>query len=502
MTAKQFINIHKSGNHQYGYLCTPTRENGKKVNHPVYLGRVINLEEGRFRTKAKGEYIYTLENGYSDAPVDPRATTMAAIAKGSLLFGHVYCVHALLERTGLLRLFRATETDSPDTLLALLMHRLLDCYSDSHASSFLEQTYTGLLYPRANLSSQNISKYLFKIGSEAIRRDFHRRYIAMMYPDQRPVGVLIDSTGLPNDIDIFLTAISNHGGETVNGIRLIYVVDRETLGPIYFRAIPGNVVDVVTLKGTINELKSMNVNIGQAILDAGYNSASNLEELFELGIDFMTRLISNRGLYKELLAKNSDTVIRACNRIVYNKRSLFITVNKVRLPNDRTAYAYIGVDCAKRAEEQKKLALREDPADPMSDEEYENKYREAGMFVMISSLEMDKKEVLPYYYSRQTIEQIFDASKNNARLLPLGVHSLEAFRGHILLSFITTIVYLRLQRIFHDTKFNPIDFMAELRGVSCIVYEDHLQIFEPTAKQKEIMKILGIDLPSKVPIGI
>jgi transposase len=136
----------------------------------------------------------------------------------------------------------------------------------------------------------------------------------------------------------------------------------------------------------------------------------------------------------------------------------------------------------------------------MSDEEFGMKAKIAGMFIMISSLEMPISEVLPYYYSRQTIEQIFDTSKNYARLLPLGNHDLTTFKGHLLLSFITTIVYLRLQKIFHKKNYNPIDFITELRGVTCGVYNDHLQVYEPTAEQKDILKILKMEIPPVLPL--
>jgi hypothetical protein len=494
--ANPFIAVRKSKGIEYASICTPARVDGKKVNNPVYLGRVIDLKKGIFRSRARGDFVYSLKNGYSFPSPDPETRIDAAVAKGSLNFGHVYCVHNLLERTELLNLFKETESSSPDTLLALLMHRLLDNYADSHANAFFNQTYASILYPKADLTSQGISRYLAKLGTDAIRRDFHRRYIAMLYPEGNPVGVLIDSTGLPNDIDLSITALSNHGGGAVNEIRLIYVVDRETFSPIYYRAIPGNIVDVVTLKGTINELQSMNVNVKYSVLDAGYHSEANLEELFSLDINFMTRLISNRGLYKELLAKNCDTVMDPSNRMVYNKRLMFMTMNKVKLSNNRIAYAYIGVDTAKKFDGIRNLGLHEDPKKPMSNEEFEMKSKIAGMFIMISSIEMDKSEVLPYYYSRQTIEQIFDTSKNYAKLLPLGVQSLETFNGHLLLSFLTTIVYLKLQKIFHKQKYNPLDFITELRGLTCGVYEDHLHIYEPTAKQKEILKILKIEAPT------
>jgi transposase len=120
---------------------------------------------------------------------------------------------------------------------------------------------------------------------------------------------------------------------------------------------------------------------------------------------------------------------------------------------------------------------------------------------MISSIEMDKTEILPYYYSRQTIEQIFDTGKNYARLLPLGVHSQETLNGHLLLSFLTTIVYFRLKKIFNKQKYNVLDFITELNGLTCGVYNDHLHVYEPTITQKAILKILEMEIPTRLPLN-
>jgi transposase len=177
-----------------------------------------------------------------------------------------------------------------------------------------------------------------------------------------------------------------------------------------------------------------------------------------------------------------------------------MTMNEVTLPNNRKAYAYIGVDTAKKFEGIRNIGLSEDPRKPMSDEEFDFKTKISGMFVMISSLELKTSEVLPFYYSRQTIEQIFDTSKNYARLLPLGVHSREAFNGHLLLSFMTTITYLKFQKIFLNHKYNTIDFITELEGLTCGVYDDHLHVYEPTARQKKILKILNIEIPTILPL--
>jgi hypothetical protein len=498
--AKPFIAVHKSNGIEYATVCTPKRVNGKKVNDPIYLGRVINLKEGRFRSKKEGEFFYSLENGISYPTEAPKTTISGAIAKASLNLGHVYCTHALLERTGLLKLFKETEASSPDTLLALLTHRSLDGLADSHANAFFQQTYTSVLYPTANMTPLGISQYLAKLGDEAIRRDFLRRYISKTRPDAKSVGILIDSAGSPNNLDLPIEVFNERGGAAVNEMRLIYVVDRDTFHPIYYRAIPDNVVDIRTLNSVINELKSMNVNVGYSALDAGYNSENNLEELYRLDIDFMMRLNFNSQLYKKLLEANCDIIEQPRHRIVYNNRLLYMVKNKVTLPNNRIAFAYIGLDAAQKTDAIRALALSENPDSRLSDEEFGMKTKIMGMFIMISSLKRPISEVLPYYYSRQTIEQIFDTSKNYARLLSLGNLDLTTFNGHLLLSFMTTIVNLMFQKIFHKQNYNPVDFITELRGVTCGVYDDHLQVFEPTSKQKDILKILKMKIPLVLPL--
>lgn len=56
-----------------------------------------------------------------------------------------------------------------------------------------------------------------------------------------------------------------------------------------------------------------------------------------------------------------------------------------------------------------------------------------GVFILLSSEDMGAEEILPLYYTRQQIEQVFDIGKNNADLLPLRLQNEDAFRGHLML---------------------------------------------------------------------
>ncbi|MDE7479025.1 MAG: hypothetical protein K2M91_13970 [Lachnospiraceae bacterium] len=49
---------------------------------------------------------------------------------------------------------------------------------------------------------------------------------------------------------------------------------------------------------------------------------------------------------------------------------------------------------------------------------------------------MATSKILPLYYTRQQEERVFDTGKNNADLLPLRIQNEDAFRGHLMLTFI------------------------------------------------------------------
>ena len=68
----------------------------------------------------------------------------------------------------------------------------------------------------------------------------------------------------------------------------------------------------------------------------------------------------------------------------------------------------------------------------MNDGEVFDKMASQGVFILVSSGKMVKEKILPAYYMRQQIEQIFDIGKNYADMLPLRVQNESTFRGHLL----------------------------------------------------------------------
>ena len=118
----------------------------------------------------------------------------------------------------------------------------------------------------------------------------------------------------------------------------------------------------------------------------------------------------------------------------------------------------------------------------VSHEDMDMAMRAKGLFVLISSEKIDAKDLMPLYYTRQTIEQVFDISKNYAELLPLRVHSEETFRGHLMLSFIATIAYLSINQLLKNTPYNAEGAFLILSNQKCKVFDNRVLPKEATKK--------------------
>ena len=92
-------------------------------------------------------------------------------------------------------------------------------------------------------------------------------------------GILIDSSGLPNNARLPVTAISNHNGDINNEVRLIYVVQQDTGLPLFFSYVAGNVIDASTIKNVVAHLKNNGIATKFAILDAGYYNKRTADAL-------------------------------------------------------------------------------------------------------------------------------------------------------------------------------------------------------------------------------
>jgi transposase len=460
---------------EYAYDVTSywDKELKKRKKKTVYVGRVIDKENG----------VYEKLN---DAADHFRRSLI-------LNFGDTYVIHKHFERSPFYEVFTNVVPEYTDTLMCLIYYKLLKSSAMQYASTWLSGNYACILHKNADLSSQRISVFLKALGEEAVWRTFFKVYLEKIVGSK--TGIIIDSTGLPNEIDMPLSAWGHHGGGTERETRLLMVVEKETGMPLYFRYMAGNIVDVSTLTSTVAELAKMGVDTAFALIDAGYYSEENIKNLFNSGIAFLTRLPAGRKLYKELIAEHSADLERAENAVVYGKRMLYIKKVAVDLYG-YAAFSYVICDVKRKADEVTKflIAAKEDR---LGLDEINDSLPFKGKLVILCSKDVPVNEIVPLYYTRQQVENIFGISKSFLDILPLRVHSVETLRGYLLLNFLSLIVYLGLKKDLKD-HYTVEGALAELSNLSCKLFDNELLVCEPTKKVHHISDLLNVGVPNSL----
>jgi len=159
----------------------------------------------------------------------------------------------------------------------------------------------------------------------------------------------------------------------------------------------------------------------------------------------------------------------------------------------KPAFSYIVLDPVRKGRETTKLILQLDEMDK-SDDEKVFMLKKKGIMILLSSIELAEDNVVPFYYSRQTAEQLFKFSKDDLNLLPLRIHKEESMRGYLLLVFITLSVFLLLRKHL-EKKTSVEEALLLLRNLKAKVFKDEMLIPEITKKQRLLFERFDIIVP-------
>ena len=499
-----FITYQQKSGVEYAMLTRSIRKDGVIKKEYTNLGRVINKTRGIFKNRKKGVFTFDLETGeYGACPEDvvPTKNTRRGdyytvdrkhYSLLVLRFGDVFFLDHFLREIGFLDIVNSLPYTNKDTLYALLSFYVLSPIANYHANDWYELSYAKVLYPNAVLSSQRISETLSKIGMEESKRLFFLSY----YPFIRRMqmkdtkgdfglgkeiddAILLDSCGLPNDAQLHITGLNNHNGNISLEVRLIYVVQQKTGLPLFFRYVPGNIIDATTVKRTIEEMKGLGINTKFALLDSGYYNGSNADVLIDSGISFISRVGTNHAIYKNAISELRGKLESQENLVKHNGRVYYIIDSKVKIGKlkNREAYGYLCLDTTMRYEKQKHINARLADED-VSDAELYESMQQAGLFMLICTRKVEKQFLLGLYFTRNQVEEIFKIGKSSGKMLPICVESEETFRGHLINQSGFQALFLDGLQIHSDIPgthfwlpgflFDKIGFWSERKGIDAI----------------------------------
>jgi len=478
MGIMSFVRYKKFGNKEYAYEVTaywdPVKKKPRQKSR--YLGVAVNKEKGVYKRKQ----------------VEQKTEKLI------LDFGDTYLLNEFMKHEDISNLLEKVFGDRTNYMLSLLCYRLCHASAMNYARIWYDGSISRFLFKKVNLSSQRISDFLRDIGDEQIQRDFFEHYLSSFAKAKKKEGVIIDSTALPNQIHFPFNAWGYNDGSIDKQIRFLFVIDKNSSLPLFFRYLPGNIVDVSSLNMTLEELKKYGVKNSFVLIDSGFFSEDNIQDLYEAEIDFLTRLPSSRKIYKDLIKAEAGDIELFDNAVRYGERALFIKQKRIDLFG-RNAYAYIVLDPERKGRETRKLLLNALEEQESDKDEIKFKLMKKGIMILTSSFEMKKEEVVPFYYMRQNVERLFGFSKDDLKIIPLRVHKEETLRGYLLLTFMALVVFVLLKKSIgknHTVE----EILLTMRNLKCKVYEDEILVQELTRQQKEVIEKLNIIVPKNMGI--
>lgn len=466
-----FVRIKKFADREYAYEITTVWNKASKTykQKQRYLGVITDHEKKAYARKR----------------------FQAAPEKLVLDFGDSYVINSYLKEIGFMKLIEGVFEHDADFVQAMVLYRL--CYPSAmrHAEEWLAGSYARLLYPKASLKSQRISESLASVGGESLLRDFFQAYFKTYSLTGQ--GLVIDGSSLPNQIHIPLSQWGRSGEEIDVQIRFLLAVDKKTGEPLFFRYVPGSVVDVSTLVTTLAELKQLGVRENYVFFDAGFVSEDNVNALYAEHIDFLTRLPRGRILYTELVSEHCNGLEARAYAVNYGKRGLFVKKVPVTFYG-HSAFAYVVLDPERKGRETKRLLVNLADEAKAIGQRFDDELRDRGVMVLVSSFDLPTSEVVPAYYIRQTAEKMFGFSKDDLRLLPLRVHSESTLRGFLLIQFLALIAFVKLKNGL-GKKHSVEELVLAMRNLKCKVYEKEVVVLELSKHQKLLAEKLKVTVP-------
>ena len=405
-------------------------------------------------------------------------------------FGDVYFVDAIIHQMGYDKVIDQINYDHKDTLYAMIAYYMLCNSSNHNASIWYEGSFASLLYPKAKLTSKNISNLLRSIGHDENRIQYfinHMNFIKENISHNK--AVILEGTDLPNNSHMPVSTISTHDDQVVSDARMITAIQNNTDYPLMFRLILDDDIHVDTMMRSAAILEQIGGIDIDFILDD--HLINDIDEFYSEHIDFLMNLPKEHSLYQNLIKTYGSDLKCEENMVRYHDQIIYIKKIEVAIEG-HTAYAFLGYDLLRGNDEMSKILSQ---AMELTPAQIQSKLENIGYFALISSLPLETDNILPTYHKRHLVDQYFDLDKRSSK----HVHSHEVnediLRGHLLLLMIVATIKVYMQKKIQNNTIDLSRLFMILRNQKCIVNKT-VTICEPSLKAKDLYKAFNIVSPT------
>jgi len=297
--------------------------------------------------------------------------------------------------------------------------------------------------------------------------------------------------------------------------------------PLCYELYNGSIADKSHLESMMCLLNKLGLNLSFYVMDRGFFTQGNLEELVQEGIYFLIGIPSHQEIYRKFLLEKSPLIRNPANHLlglgVYGVKEevkieerdyqIFAYYSSAKAAQDETAlYEKIKKRGEELERQQGKATRRkQEPyynvevqqGKVISYEKNEEKINESlsicGMFGFLTNVkELTAEGAIRHYRRRDGIEKLYEGMKNPLELYRLRTHADTSTEGKFFLGFIAQIFWADMIRIMQWQTKKPAPtvkaVLNEMEKIQKVSYKMGDQLLAPLTKnQKDILSAFKID---------
>jgi hypothetical protein len=387
-----------------------------------------------------------------------------------------------------------------DILKALVAITVKNNVLYNFALEWNKHSISSKLYPEARLNYPIILEFLESLGYDSSSRRFFPSYFQnVIHPiagrGKTTSAILIDSFGLTKKDTYIFSETFNKTIDVKEDIRVIYVIDKNTKLPIYFNLSSTDTTDNASIISTIDALKSWNINVEMSTMDGSNYTDDGLKLLIDNKIDFVIRMPQTSDLFEKIMEQHAQSLENLENDLVHQYMAMFGKKVPVTIFGKKM-FAYLIQNVVERYNDIVGAIFNHRDDDIILDDPIpEDVFKNAGMFLLLSSMDRSPAEILDLYDERKVVEKLSDISKADDESRSYRDYTDESLRGTIFISFIASIISSIIDSKLSDTTYKAESAAMILEYLRINMYKNIYILEEMQDSQKELFDALNLEIP-------
>jgi len=499
----------------------------------VYIGKNVN---GIFIPNKRYKLQLELEAAKADIKPGPAPVTDCQ----RNFFGATYLLDQIGHMTGVTEDLKSCFPEDYEEILSLAYFLILE--GDSALYRFHRWAYSHEHPYGHDIPSQRSSELFGRIHEEGKMSFFKKQAKRRLEKEY----LAYDTTSISSHSQSLKQVKygKNKEHDPLPQINLALLYGETSRLPVYYRKLPGNIVDVKTIGNLLKDIDFLEIKKVNLVMDRGFYSEKNINELYRLHHKFLLGAKVSLSFVQKKLDEIRDIFVSRKN--FYSEFKLYVQSfmmdwdytelkprNNEIIKEKRRIYVHYYFDPQHRADDDVRFnamldMLEEELVNGHYNQEHQRQYekyfeqhktpvrglkitpkqeaidkalKNSGYFVLLSNEIKDPIDALRTYRSRDVIEKAFGNLKERLNMRRESVASEENLEGKLFIQFVALIYLSYIKKAMDENNLFKNYTMQELLDNLDII-EKYQQpgresyISEVTEKQKSLYKAMGVTPPA------